>query len=82
MFIGIGAATFPLANLDGIIKGLSFLQGQEMFNPAFYGNSLPKELSTSALNFILLATPLIALVSGIFPAIKAARFQPSEILRG
>jgi len=31
--------------------------------------------------FILIATPLISLIAGLVPAIKACRLRPSEILR-
>jgi lipoprotein-releasing system permease protein len=60
---------------------LSFIQGHEAFNTAFFGKSLPSELSYDAVLFILITTPLLSLLAGLVPAIKACRLQPSAILR-
>jgi lipoprotein-releasing system permease protein len=79
--IGIGAAILTLHNLDSLVHFLSFLQGHDAFNAAFYGSSLPNHLSHEALYFVLIATPIISLLAGLVPAIKACRLRPSEILR-
>jgi lipoprotein-releasing system permease protein len=79
--IGIGAAFLTMRHIDVIVQVLSFLQGHEAFNAAFYGKSLPTELSSDALIFVLIATPLLALGAGLVPAIKACRLKPSAILR-
>lgn len=79
--IGIGAALLTLNHLDLLIRGLSFLQGHQAFNPIFFGESLPSELSLRALSFALLATVLLSLIAGLIPAIKASRIRPSSILR-
>jgi lipoprotein-releasing system permease protein len=79
--IGVGAAMLTLKNLDSLVHFLSFLQGQEMFNAVFYGNSLPQNLSLSALAFVLIATPLLSLIAGLIPAWKACRLSPSSTLR-
>lgn len=79
--IGIGAAYLTLHNIDGVVSLLSLLQGHDAFNAAFYGASLPNQLSGNALTFILIATPVISLLAGLVPAIKACRLRPSAILR-
>jgi lipoprotein-releasing system permease protein len=79
--IGTLAAILTLSHIDTIASFLSFLQGHDAFNAVFYGNSLPSELSSSALGFILIATPLISLCAGLVPAIKACRIRPSTTLR-
>ncbi len=79
--IGVGAAMLTLHNIGSIANFLSFMQGHEMFNTMFYGNSLPNTLSAEALRFILIATPLLSLLAGLVPAIKACRLRPSAILR-
>ncbi len=80
-FVGIGAAFLTLKNLDSIVHFLSFLQGHAAFNAAFYGNSLPSEMSVSALLFVAIITPILSLVAGLIPARKATNLSPSEILR-
>ena len=79
--IGTFTAILTLKNLNGLISFLNFLQGHDAFHEAFYGSELPSSLSLYALTFVLIATILISILAGIIPAIKAARIQPSQILR-
>ena len=79
--IGTFAALLTLHHIDTVVSVLSFLQGHEAFGAAFYGKSLPNELSHNAVTFILIVTPLISLCAGLVPAIKACRLRPSAILR-
>jgi len=80
-FIGILAAIFTLKYLDVIIKILSLIQGHNFFNSTFFGSKMPNELSLNALFFVLIITPILALVAGLIPAIKACRIHPSSTLR-
>lgn len=79
--IGTGAALLTLHNIDSVVNFLSFLQGHDAFNAVFYGKSLPNQLSHHALTFILIATPIISLLAGLVPAVKATKLHPSQILR-
>lgn len=79
--IGTLAAIFTLQYLQSLVNFLSFLQGHEAFQSAFYGSHLPNELSYTSLLFVIVATLFISLLAGIVPAIKAARIRPTEILR-
>jgi len=80
-FAGILAAIFTLKNLDVISSFLSSLLGHQAFNASFFGDHLPNHLSYDALFFIAVITPIIALIAGLVPAIKASRLKPSSILR-
>ena len=80
--LGISLASVTLYYLDPLVHFLSSFQGHELFQPSFYGDHLPNSLSTSAIQFILISAPVIAMISGLIPAIKASRMQPCEILRG
>lgn len=80
--IGILSACVTLHYLQSLVNLLSFMQGREAFQAAFYGSSgLPNELSYSALIFVLISTICISLLAGIVPAIKASRIRPAVILR-
>ncbi len=79
--LGTVAALLTLHHIDAIVQLLSFFQGHEAFNASFFGKTLPSHLSGNAVTFILIATPLISLIAGLVPAIKACRLRPSEILR-
>ena len=80
-FIGILAAIFTLKNLQVLINLISSIQGYEMFNPHFYGETLPAELSFETLGYVIVSTALISLIAGLVPAIKASLMRPSAILR-
>jgi len=80
-FVGVGAALLTLKNLDTLVQFLSFLQGRDAFNAVFFGSSLPHDLSFQALLFVLVITPILSLIAGLIPALKACRLSPSAILR-
>ncbi|NGX47571.1 MAG: Lipoprotein-releasing system transmembrane protein LolE [Chlamydiae bacterium] len=79
--LGVFLAFITLKNIDHVVGLLSMIQGHEAFNAQFFGTSLPHEISPRALWFAAIATPLLALIAGLFPAIKAARLSPCEALR-
>lgn len=79
--IGIALAALTLKNIHILINLISHLQGHELFNSHFFGDVIPNHISGEALSFVLLATILISLISGIIPAIKASLMKPSAILR-
>jgi len=74
-------ALFTLHNLSSLVSFLSAIQGRSAFNPLFFGQNLPNSLSLDALLFVLIATPLLSLIAGLIPAIKASRIRPSQVLR-
>lgn len=79
--IGTIAALLTLNHLQTLIAWISWAQGYEMFNPLFYGEVMPSEISGEALAFVFLATVIISLVAGIVPAVKASLLRPSTTLR-
>ncbi len=79
--IGVLAAIYTLHHLDGLIAFMGNVQGHDMFNPIFYGSSLPNELSMEALIFVVVATTFFSLIAGIVPAVKASLLKPSATLR-
>lgn len=79
--LGIIAAYITLKNIQALVDFIGWIQGYEMFNPLFYGESLPSEISVEALSFVVGATAVISLIAGIIPAIKASLIKPSAILK-
>ncbi len=79
--VGIGAGVLTVQNINSLVKVLSALQGQDAFLQTFYGSSLPNTLSTSAVTFIALLTPVLSVLAGLVPALKACRLHPSAVLR-
>lgn len=79
--IGMLFAFFTLKNLQLLVDFIGQIQGYEMFNPIFYGNALPNEISVEALIFVIMTTSAVSLIAGIVPAIKAALLKPAAILK-
>lgn len=79
--VGTVAAIFTLRNLEPLISLLSRLQGHDMFNPIFYGEKLPTELSYETILFVIMATGAVSLIAGLVPAIKACLMRPAAILK-
>lgn len=79
--IGTIAALVTLKNIQTLVDAISYIQGHEMFNPIFYGETLPTEISGEALIFVTIATGLISVIAGIVPAVKASLLRPSAILK-
>lgn len=79
--LGIFAAVFTLQHLDVLVSFLSAIQGHDAFNAAFFGDVLPNQLSWNALWFVAIVTPIVSIVAGLIPALKATRMKTSIILR-
>ncbi|MBA3957511.1 MAG: ABC transporter permease [Parachlamydiaceae bacterium] len=79
--IGMVAAYLTLHNLQSLVDLIGRLQGYEMFNPVFYGNTLPSDISLEAISFVIITTTIISLLAGIVPALKAGMLKPAIILK-
>ncbi len=79
--IGIAAGMFTLKHLDLVISALSFLQGQALLNPVFFGQIIPSEFSSQAIQFVFITTPILSLFAALVPAIKTCYLNVSAILR-
>lgn len=79
--IGTVLALLTLKNIQFLIDLISRAQGFQAFNPLFFGNTLPNEISREALIFVLVSTVIASLVAGLIPAIKASALKPAAILR-
>jgi lipoprotein-releasing system permease protein len=79
--LGTLAAYWTLSNIQVIVDFLSFIQGHNAFNQAFFGESLPNKMSNEALSMVWIATSILSLLAGLIPALKASSMKPTEILR-
>lgn len=79
--IGILAAIFTLRHLQLLVDTISRIQGHDLFNPIYYGETLPSQLSWEAIGFVMMTTAFVSLISGLVPAIKASMMRPSAILK-
>lgn len=79
--VGTLLGIFTLKNLHILTTFLEKIQGHTAFQPAFFGESLPNTLSLDAVWFIFFITPLLSLIAGLIPAIKASKISCSQTLR-
>lgn len=79
--LGLLFSSVTLYYLDNIIGFISQMQGRELFNPVFYGDVIPHNLSWEVVGTTLVVTALFSLIAGIIPALKASLVEPAEILR-
>lgn len=77
---GVAMAYLTLTHLTTLVRVLNMIQGHDIFQTAFYGASLPSEISGEAIAIVLTATIFLSLIAGLIPAIKAARVKPTETL--
>jgi ABC-type lipoprotein release transport system permease subunit len=79
--LGMLAATYTLKNLQSLVDFIGKVQGHQMFNPLFYGDALPNEISFEALVFVIMTTAAVSILAGVVPAVKASLLKPASILR-
>lgn len=79
--IGMLAALFTLKNLQSLVDLIGRVQGHQLFNPLFYGDALPNQISFEAIGFVIFTTAAVTVLAGIVPALKASMLKPADILR-
>ncbi|MBI1902065.1 MAG: ABC transporter permease [Planctomycetia bacterium] len=68
--------------INQIAKGLSWLTGQEVFDPAiYYFYEIPARVEPATIAWIVAGALAIAVSASVFPALRAARLNPVEALR-
>lgn len=79
--LGILLAVVTLRHLHSLVDMISALQGQQLFNPYFYGDRLPTDLSLEAILFVVAVTGVLSLCAGLLPALRTAVVEPAHLLR-
>jgi lipoprotein-releasing system permease protein len=82
--ISIGAVTGVLlaTNIAGITAFMENLLGVKLFDPSVYFISeLPADLQWADVSGVVLASLLLSLLATLYPAWRAARVAPAEVLR-
>lgn len=82
--IGVGAALGSLlaANIAGITAFFESVLGVKLFDPSVYFISeLPADLQWPDVAVVVTASLLLSLLASVYPAWRAARIAPAEVLR-
>lgn len=74
-------AFFTLQYIDLLIAALSYIQGQPLLNPQFYGHNLPTSISTHAVYMVVIGSWALSTLAGCLACWHGTRLTPSQLLR-
>ncbi|MDD7545746.1 FtsX-like permease family protein, partial [Actinobacillus porcinus] len=81
--IGIVLGVFLSINLTALIQGLEQLIGRKLLSDGIYFvDFLPSELHWQDVGIVLLSALMLSLIASLYPASRAAKLQPAQILSG
>jgi len=81
-FLGLGIGVLFSANINNIKIWLESFVGVSLFNPAIYFlSTLPSKIFISDVVVIVFMSLILSILATIYPALKASRYNPAEILR-
>ena len=81
-FFGTVIGIFLSMNIEYLRKFLSFILNQELFSPEIYFLSiLPSEINFVEVFYVILTSIVLSIFASIYPALKASKILPAEVLR-
>lgn len=81
-FLGFVIGVLFSANINNIKIWLESITNTTLFNPAIYFlSTLPSKIFVSDVVIIVLMSLVLTILATIYPALKASRYNPAEILR-
>jgi lipoprotein-releasing system permease protein len=79
---GVALGLLVALNIQTIREALESLSGTNLFNSEIYFLSkLPSEVHAEQVLVVSLIAIVISLLAAIYPAIKAAKLEPAEVLK-
>lgn len=80
--LGLILGILFVRNINAIAAGLSKIMGHDVFNPEIYNfYEVPAIIEPWTVIWIVIGSVSIAVISGIIPALRAARLKPVDALR-
>lgn len=81
--IGILLGVFLSLNLTALIQGVEGIIGRKLLSDGIYFvDFLPSELSWLDVLFVLVTALILSLIASLYPANRAARLEPAQVLSG
>jgi lipoprotein-releasing system permease protein len=81
-FVGFALGTAFCANIESIRRGLESLVGADLFSAEIYFLSqIPAEMNPTEVMLSVTLALVLSLLAAIYPAWRAARLDPVEVLR-
>lgn len=82
VLVGAGLGVLLALNIADIVLFLEQLSGARLFDPSVYFISrLPADLHVADVLFVVIAALLLSVMAAIYPAWRASRISPAEVLR-
>ncbi|OOF62405.1 lipoprotein-releasing ABC transporter permease subunit LolE [Rodentibacter pneumotropicus] len=79
--IGIVLGVILALNLTSLIQGLEYLLGKKLLSDGIYFvDFLPSELHWQDVLLVLVAALVLSLLASLYPASRAAKLQPAQVL--
>lgn len=79
--IGIALGVILAFNLTRLIQGIEWLVGKKLLSDGVYFiDFLPSELQFSDILLVLIAALILSLLASLYPAQRAAKLQPAQVL--
>lgn len=79
--IGIVLGVILALNLTALIQGLEYLLGKKLLSDGIYFvDFLPSELHWQDVLLVLVAALVLSLLASLYPASRAAKLQPAQVL--
>ena len=80
-FIGIVLGVILSLNLTSIIRTIESLIGRKLLSDGVYFvDFLPSELHWTDVLLVLIAALILSLLASLYPANRAAKLQPAQVL--
>ena len=80
-FIGIVLGVILSLNLTSIIRAIESLIGRKLLSDGVYFvDFLPSELHWTDVLLVLIAALILSLLASLYPANRAAKLQPAQVL--
>ena len=81
--IGIVLGVILALNLTALIQGLESVIGRKLLSDGIYFvDFLPTELHWQDVLLVLLSALILSLFASLYPANRAAKLQPAQVLNG
>ncbi|MDB2461502.1 lipoprotein-releasing ABC transporter permease subunit [Gammaproteobacteria bacterium] len=83
IMLGLGIGLLISLNLDYIVAFIEYILGHSLINSDVYMiSTVPVKVEAQDLLYVSIISFIFALIAAVYPAIKASKTKPAEVLKG
>jgi len=83
IILGLGIGLLISLNLDYIVAFIEYILGHSLINSDVYMiSTVPVKVEVKDLLYVSIISFIFALIAAVYPAIKASKTKPAEVLKG